>query len=164
MKKAFTMIELVFVIVILGILASLAVPKLAATKTDAEVTKIVVEMKNIFDKIAALSISNPELSAKLKAEPSNSSNNYYNIIMLIGDDPTLKDFKAIGRAYQNHPWASECFITTYQNESLKIEKSWKQSSGKWSQICNALYAHPTVNEWMTNGVNFSGNRLFKEEK
>lgn len=36
MKKAFTMIELVFVIVILGIIASIAVPKLMAKKVDAE--------------------------------------------------------------------------------------------------------------------------------
>lgn len=39
MKNAFTMIELVFVIVILGILAAIAIPKFAATRTDAEITK-----------------------------------------------------------------------------------------------------------------------------
>lgn len=39
MKKAFTMIELVFVIVIIGILASVAVPRLAATRDDAEIAK-----------------------------------------------------------------------------------------------------------------------------
>ena len=39
MKNAFTMIELVFVIVILGILAAVAIPKMAATRTDAEITK-----------------------------------------------------------------------------------------------------------------------------
>lgn len=38
-RKAFSMIELVFVIVILGILAAIAVPKFAATRTDAEITK-----------------------------------------------------------------------------------------------------------------------------
>ncbi len=38
-KNAFTMIEMVFVIVILGILAAVAVPKLAATRTDATITK-----------------------------------------------------------------------------------------------------------------------------
>ena len=38
-KKAFTMIELVFVIVVLGILAAVAIPKLSATRTDAEITK-----------------------------------------------------------------------------------------------------------------------------
>ncbi len=38
-KKAFTMIEMVFVIVVLGILAAIAVPRLAATRTDATITK-----------------------------------------------------------------------------------------------------------------------------
>lgn len=38
-KSAFTMIELVFVIVILGILASIAVPRFGATRTDALISK-----------------------------------------------------------------------------------------------------------------------------
>lgn len=38
-RKAFTMIELVFVIVVLGILAAIAVPKFSATKTDAQISK-----------------------------------------------------------------------------------------------------------------------------
>jgi general secretion pathway protein G len=38
-KKAFTMIELVFVIVVIGILASVAIPRLAATRDDAIITK-----------------------------------------------------------------------------------------------------------------------------
>jgi general secretion pathway protein G len=38
-RSAFTMIELIFVIVVLGILASIAIPKLTATRTDAQITK-----------------------------------------------------------------------------------------------------------------------------
>jgi len=44
MKNAFTMIELIFVIVIIGILAVIAIPKLNATRDDA---KIAVELNNI---------------------------------------------------------------------------------------------------------------------
>ena len=38
-KNAFTLLELIFVIVILGILASVAIPKFAASRTDAQVSK-----------------------------------------------------------------------------------------------------------------------------
>ena len=38
-KKAFTMIELVFVIVVIGILSAIAIPKFAATRDDAVITK-----------------------------------------------------------------------------------------------------------------------------
>lgn len=38
-RTAFTMIELVFVIVVLGILAAIAIPHFAATRDDAQITK-----------------------------------------------------------------------------------------------------------------------------
>ena len=46
-RHAFTMIELVFVIVVLGILAGVAVPKLAATRDDAEIAKIRSDVASI---------------------------------------------------------------------------------------------------------------------
>jgi general secretion pathway protein G len=39
MRRGFSMIELIFVIVVIGILAGIAVPKLAATREDAIVTQ-----------------------------------------------------------------------------------------------------------------------------
>ena len=47
MKKAFTMIELVFVIVILGILAGVAIPRLMATREDAEIASAIANIRTL---------------------------------------------------------------------------------------------------------------------
>ncbi len=52
MKKAFTMVELVFVIVVIGILSAIAIPKFAATRDDAEITKAIAEVAAMRSAIA----------------------------------------------------------------------------------------------------------------
>ena len=51
-KKAFTMIELVFVIVVIGILAAVAVPRLSATRDDAIITKARVTVASVRNALA----------------------------------------------------------------------------------------------------------------
>ena len=53
MKKGFTMIELIFVIVILGILASVAIPRLAATREDAEISAAVANLRTLLSDASA---------------------------------------------------------------------------------------------------------------
>lgn len=49
MRVAFTMIELIFVIVILGVLAAIAIPRLAASRNDAEAAKVANELGNCIE-------------------------------------------------------------------------------------------------------------------
>ena len=58
MRQAFTLIELIFTIVMIGILASIAIPKLASSRIDAsasmcsrEITQLTRELSNFYTRI-----------------------------------------------------------------------------------------------------------------
>ena len=63
MKKGFTMIELIFVIVILGILASVAVPRLAGTKADAEESAAVANLRTLVSDLNTYYVAKGEFPA-----------------------------------------------------------------------------------------------------
>lgn len=68
MKKAFTMIELIFVIVILGILAAVAIPKLNATRDDAELAKANTNLTTLIGDITSYYTSKGEINPAINLQ------------------------------------------------------------------------------------------------
>ena len=64
-KNAFTMIELIFVIVILGILAAVAVPKLMATRDDAQISKMAMAISSSASDISGYAVSNGKIETDI---------------------------------------------------------------------------------------------------
>lgn len=67
MRKGFTMIELIFVIVILGILAAVAIPRLTATRDDAEIAKAATNISTVVSDLGAFYTSQGKFATDLKS-------------------------------------------------------------------------------------------------
>ena len=74
MRKGFTMIELIFVIVILGVLASVAIPRLAATRDDAEVAKAATNLTTAVSDITAYYTAKGQFSTAQRSDFSKITN------------------------------------------------------------------------------------------
>ena len=75
-RSGFTMIELIFVIVILGILASVAIPKLAATRDDAKVSKALSEVSTLVSELGSYYTGRGQFSSTVSDMSNVSDVNY----------------------------------------------------------------------------------------
>ncbi|OCR91003.1 prepilin-type N-terminal cleavage/methylation domain-containing protein [Campylobacter fetus] len=73
MKKAFTIMEIVFVIIILGILVSIAIPRFSINRKDAQIAKAQVELANIRSTIALKRSESFLVSGESSAATSNAT-------------------------------------------------------------------------------------------
>ena len=88
MSRAFTMIELIFVIVVIGILAGVAIPKLAATRDDATLAAMRANLATIMTAVqtqhgADLIAGNSTWKTLNFTTANKDANTHYNLSSLL---------------------------------------------------------------------------------
>ena len=123
------MIELVFVIVIIGILAAIAIPRLAATRDDAEITKARVTVASIRNALAM-----ERQKRILRGD--------FTAITAVGGDNT----GVFGNFDDN---SSQPMVLEYAEANSTDNGDWSLTGGVYSFHCRALGGN--VDFTVTNG-------------
>ncbi|OCR99796.1 hypothetical protein A9K75_05665 [Campylobacter fetus subsp. testudinum] len=162
MKKAFTMIELVFVIIILGILASISLPKLVATKTDAEVTKMVVLMSNFITTVATLdAVGNKSIQDAVGERPNAIGISQKLLMAVASNGRTNEISEEFNSFYNQNEWLT-CLVPSIDNDKKIQFTKLRANQVTPKPFCPTLLVHPTVKEWVTNGVALGGSSILNK--
>lgn len=114
MKNGFTMIELIFVIVILGILAAVAIPRLASTRDDAQVVKAAHQITQAISDIGGHYISQGKFASEIKGMTNVS-------LPIKANNDICADFK------KNDSDEKQIILHRYLDTPL-CEKAWQMSN------------------------------------
>lgn len=102
-RSGFTMIELVFIIVILGILGSIAVPKMAASREDARIVSLRTDLGTIMQALPAMAMSQgPNNVNSFGDALSLNSGNWVGVDFATTNDQTLQNATRIYSVIQKN--------------------------------------------------------------
>ncbi|WP_162165857.1 type II secretion system protein [Campylobacter fetus] len=167
MKKGFTMIELVFVIVILGILAGIAIPRLAATRDDASATKAAMEIKDVITQVAAYYTIKGQWATTADATVGQEMINTNNQDIAAAATTSSKALENLSATLNNvagragDKWTA-CISITPTNTGGSILIGDKNATDSY---CKTVTKVPAVDEWIKmggkQGIIVGGSGIYK---
>ena len=128
MKRAFTMIELIFVILIIGVLSAIAIPKLSATRDDAEVVKIAVTLKNGSNEIVSYALAKGKIEANFSKMSSSFEDLESSNIAVMGN------YKAVLKAGS----VFDCVTLEINSTTLSDMRIYYSNNANSDSACKSL--------------------------
>ena len=126
-RKAFTMLELTFVIVIIGVLSAVAIPKFAGTRNDATIAKAKTTIASVRGAISTLRQKNILKGTFSDLNASDIGNNFSNLLEYGVEACTTAgcegwETAADGITFTFHGPGNDV-VYKYQNKKLKCTSS-----------------------------------------
>ncbi|MGP1506928.1 MAG: type II secretion system protein [Campylobacter sp.] len=147
MRKGFTMIELIFVIVILGILAAVAIPRLAATRDDAEVSKAATNLTTIISDLGAYYTSQAKFASTLAGMTNVSVKN--------GDAGLSGQLIAAGKECLSIELKEAAALTDTVTSDKPAYLLVKSGTNASESICQKVTSNPSVNKILKGKFKYS---------
>ena len=138
MRKGFTMIELIFVIVILGVLASVAIPRLAATRDDAEVAKAATNLTTAISDITAYYTAKGQFTSSVKSDFTKITN-------ALDKGGSLKVKGSVECVKVTLPDTKATSNTTASNK-VELTLNFGNVNGKNDAVCKTLKTLPGIKQ------------------
>ncbi|PPB74220.1 type IV pilin protein [Campylobacter hyointestinalis] len=157
MKKAFTMMELAFVIVFLAIIASIAIPKLLATRGDTSAAIASAEMGRIVTELRSYYIANGSFAGNLKNIDT------HNIISTMS--PTYKEVYDRRNKSGGNGWIPNCVLISLWNGDAANEAHIRfRDGGTKDSYCQAVRGTPAYKQFRDgNGLRKKGSTYINDK-
>ena len=151
-KRAFTIVELVFVILIIGILSAVIIPRLMATRDDAKIAVALSDVGRLVSEVSIYFTTHGNFNPNLSDMTSVKDTNY-----TIGWDYIMQKGTITYYTPKNRIGVEPCFTVSIQNADGNM--SINSIGGTHENVCSGLQ-EITVYKKLLITKSLIGNNIF----